>query len=222
MSFTLRFATAFAVLLSVALPARAARADGPSSPPGFYVRALIGPDAMIGAHHVRSYFATSGGPYSYDETVTMVGAQLAVAAGWALGPRTALAVDGAVRLEPALLGPSPTPLTGGGGYHVAALVDHYVTAERGLHAQLGAGLEAFGFDGNFADPTGPGPAAGLGVQQVSYNPSQTAFGPMLLTGVGYDSSWFGVCARVEAAYLTTSEVRLVPVHVSLNVSALYF
>ena len=180
----------------VLLASSIARADGAPAP-GFYARGLAGPEARV---------------YGYG--VTDAGGQLTLAAGWAVGPHTALALEGSAHYDQVTSVAPTGRLKEEIGVHLVGLVDHYFIGRRGLHAQLGAGVMNAGFTGgeNGSDPRSPVDSGNFG----NYT------GAEFLVGLGYDFDDVGMIARVETAPWMGQGLASLPVGFFVAASLLYF
>jgi hypothetical protein len=208
--------------LSMPSPARADEPTEPSappaSPPGFYFRFRAGPDARVAWQRFQKppapYYgtATNGGLLTFDSTIPGAGLQLALAAGWAITPRTALAAETAVYTDAALGDGHSIPytsITGLFGLDATLLLDHYLDASRkGTHVQAAAGVGIAATGSSQVD---------IGAADNVFDP-ETVIGPTIAGGIGYDWGAFGVLARVETSYLTAAHTKLVPVSAFLGMS----
>jgi hypothetical protein len=215
-TFSLSIATVVAVLGALSFPS-IARADESieathvqDTPPpetdrrwpaNVYYRFEIGPDARVSRHHFGAAGAT------LDSTFPSAGLELSSALGGAIAPRTALAGELSVFYQGAS---SDGPFTGLLGMRGIALLDHYLGSSRlGAHLTLGAGLEV--------DVMAASPDAKRTLNNAIGN--ETLFGPVVSGGIGYDwSPSFGVLARVDSGYLSSSEAKVVPLDVFVGVA----
>jgi len=189
-----------ALCASASSTALAADADaGPTGesppPPGLYVRAMAGPQAT-----------------AYGYGLTSWGAQLSLAAGWAVGRHTALAVELAASYG-RVSGAWPTDRWKEAiGAHAIVLADHYLWGARGWHGQLGAGVVTLASTGGAEDGDNGN------VPQTN----DTSPAPIVVAGLGYDWRDGGLLARVETIPFLGPGPHMVPVSFLVGASLVHF
>lgn len=165
------------------------------TPPGLYLRAIAGPQG-----------------YAYGYGLASWGGQLSLAAGWAVGPHTAVAVEGAANYG-RVSGAWPEGRWNEEiGAHLVAMADHYVQGARGWHGQLGAGVVTLASTGGVDN----------GVEGNVPQTNDKSPAPILVAGVGYDWSDVGLVARAEVIPFLGSGPHMVPVGVLVGASLLRF
>jgi hypothetical protein len=140
------------------------------------------------------------------------GGQLDLAAGWAVGPHTALALEGAASYGRVSGAEPPGRLNEEFDTHLVAVADQYLRAARGWHGQLGAGLFAGASTGGVSDGDN-------GNLPYTHDSSPA---PIWLAGAGYDWTDVGVIARTEVITFLGQGPHMVPVGFFVGVSALRF